>query len=143
MASRTAQEAQMARTMELANRGIGSLAAGDYYAARHAWQEALDYAEQHLPDDRIVPWIRSGLGDALLKSGDYHGAIKMAGSALVFCASVRAPLASLTMAESFLRLGDVSRAREYARQACDLRGKGVLKAFSAADRETLGLEAPP
>jgi tetratricopeptide (TPR) repeat protein len=143
MSSETTQESFRARTLELANRAIESVAAADHDAARAAWLVALDYAERHLSDDPIVSWIRSGLGAALLKTGDYRGALEMAASALAFCSSVRAPLASLTMAESFLRLGDVTRAREYAEQACNLHGKGVLKSFSPTDREALGLDAPP
>lgn len=67
--------------------------------------------------------------------------MKMAGLALEFCASIRAPGASLTIAEAYLRLGDVTRARDYVRQACALKGEKVFKAFSPADQEALGLTA--
>ena len=130
--------AHVARAMELANAGIGALAAGDHEAAVQAWREALAYAERHLPGENIVGWIRSGLGDALLQAGDNEGALEMAAAALDYCASVRAPLAALTMAKAHLRLGDVARARDYARQACALRGESVMKAFRAAEREALG-----
>jgi len=143
VSSKLAREAHEARAMELANLGIESQAAGDYEAARHAWQEALNYAEQHLPGDSVLSWIRSGLGNALLKTGDYPGALEMAGSALEFCASVRAPLASLTMVEAYLRLGDVTCAQEYARQACDLRGERTLEVLSLEDRAALGVATPP
>ena len=142
MSSETAEEPLQGRAMELANLGIGSQALGDHRAARQAWQDALDYAERHLPGNNIIFWIRSGLGDSLLRNGDHHGALEMAGSALEFCASARAPLAALTMTQAHLRLGDVARARDYARQACDLRGEEVLEVLSPADRETLRLAMP-
>ena len=88
-----------------------------------------------------MPWIQSGLGDSLLRNGDYHRALTMAGSALEFCASVRAPSASITMAKACLRLGDVPRARKYVRQACELKGEKVLEVFSYADRDALGMAA--
>ena len=141
MKSEAADETK-ARVVELASLGIRSQAAGDYQASRDAWLVALDYAEQHLPGDTTASWIRSGLGDALLKCGDYSGALEMAGSALDYCASVKAPLAALTMVRSFLELGDVIRARQYARQAYDLRGEEVFKSFSLADRAALGLARP-
>ncbi len=143
MSSERIEEMHKARALELANLGIRSTVAADHAAARHAWQEAFDYAEMHLPGADITYWIRDGLGAALLQVGDYHGALEMAGSALEWCASQRAPQASLTMAKSFLRLGDVTRAREYARQAYGLRGEGVLKVFSPADRHALGQVALP
>jgi tetratricopeptide (TPR) repeat protein len=126
------------RTLEFASVAMTSATAGDHAAARRAWQDALDYAEVHLPDDDIRFWVRSGLGAALLEAGDYRGALEMAGSALAWCLSQRAPLASLTMAKSYLRLGDVVSAQDYARQACGLRGEGVLQAFSPEDRAALG-----
>lgn len=128
--------------MEFANLGIQFQAEGNHQAARQAWLDALGYAERHLPGNNIILWIWSGLGDALLRNGDYHRALEMAGSALKFCASARAPLAVLTMTQAHLRLGDVTRAREYVRQACDLRGEKVLEVLSPADRETLGLAVP-
>ena len=137
MSSGKPLEAHKARAMELANGGIESLASGDYQTAQGAWREALAYAERYLPGDNIIPWIRSGLGDTLLKSGDYPGALEMARSALAYCASVRAPLAALTMAVSLLRIGDAEGAREYVRQACSLQGEEVLRMFSSADREAL------
>ncbi len=127
-----------ARAMELANLGVTANADCDYKTAVRAMREALDYAEQHLPGDDIIPWIRSGLGSYLLNDGDYRGAVEMASAALAFCAARRAPLAALTMAKALLWLGDVTRAREYARQAHDLRGEAVLKAFSSVEREALG-----
>lgn len=138
MNSDAAKERQKARALELANLGIVSGAHADHAAARRAWQEALDYAEEHLAGDAITYWIRSGLGAALFEVGDDQGALEMAGSALAWCASQRAPLASLTMAKSCLRLGDVTRAREYVRQAYSLRGEGVLTVFSPAERSVLG-----
>ena len=142
MKAETTQSAHKARAMQLANGGIESQAAADYEAARHAWTSALVYVEQNLPGDEIVYWIRSGLGDALLKGGDYHGALEMAETALAWCALKRAPLASLTMAMSCLRLGDMEGARSYARQACELRGDEVLNVFSPADRQALCLVEP-
>lgn len=131
-------EDHQSRALELGNSAIRSGADGDHEAAQNAWRSALAYAEQHLSGDNIIPWIRSGLGDALLQCGDYRGALEMASTALAFCASARAPLASLTMAKAYLRLGDLPLAREYARQACQLRSEAVLNQFSPADRETLG-----
>ena len=142
MGSETAEEVHEKRAMEFANRAIGFGVDGDHQAAQQAWLDALDCAERHLPGDNIVPWIRSGLGASLLENGDYHGAVEMAGSALEFCASVRAPLAALTMTQAHLRLGNVTRAREYARQACDLKSEKVLQVLSPADRERLGLASP-
>ena len=143
MSSGTTRDMHKARALDLANLGIRAAAAADHAAARDAWQDAFDYAEKHVPGDNIAYWIRAGLGDALLQVGDYHGALEMAGSALAWCAAQRAPSASLTMAKSFLRLGDATRARDYAREAYGLRGEGVLKVFSAADRDTLGQVTPP
>ena len=134
----TTKEMHKSRALELANLGTRSTVAADHAAARHAWQEAFDYAEKHLAGDNITYWIRDGLGAALLQVGDYHRALAMAGSALEWCGTQRAPSASLTMAKSCLRLGDVTRARQYARQAYGLRGEGVLKVFSPTDREALG-----
>ena len=142
MNSDTAQQAHKARAIELTTIGIDSQAAGYHEAARDAWREALVYAEQHLPGDNIVLWLRSGLGDILVKLGDYRGALEMADSALDYCASVKAPLAALTMVKALLGLGDVTRARQYAQQACDLRGEGVFNYLSLADREALGLATP-
>jgi tetratricopeptide (TPR) repeat protein len=139
MVDRILEKVHEARAMEFANLGIGSQAAGNHQAARQAWLDALDYSERHLPDHDIILWIRSGLGETLLRNGDYPGALEMAGSALEFCAAVRAPLAALTMTEAHLRLGDVTRAREYARQACYLRGEKVLDSLSPDDRRTLSL----
>ena len=136
------RELSQAHAMALANIGIGESADGNPRAAVRAMREALAYAEQHLPDDDVIFWIQSGLGSYLFDDGDYRGALEMASSALAYCASVRAPLASLTMAKSFLRLGDLVRAREYAQQACDLRGGEVLNAFSSVDQQALGLAAP-
>ena len=62
----------------------------------------------------------------------------MASSALAFCASVRAPLAALTMTEAYLRLDNVKCAREYAQEACRLRGVAVLNVLDPADRDVLG-----
>ena len=134
-------EMHKARALELANLGIGATVAADHAAARHAWMEAFSYAEEHLPRDDINYWIRDGLGAALLQVGDCQGALEMAGSALEWCAAKRAPQASLTMAKACLRLGDITRAREYARQACGLRGEKVLQVFSPADRDALGSAA--
>ena len=142
MGSETAKEVHRARAMEFANLGIQSQAEGNHQAARQAWLGAFEYAGRHLPGDSIILWIRGGLGDSLLKNGDYHRALKMAGAALAFCSSVRAPLAALTMTQAYLRLGDVTRAREYARQACNLRSENVLQVLSPPDREALGLGDP-
>ena len=139
MVLETAEEVHEVRAMEFADLAMRSQMEGDHKAAGQAWLGALDYAERHLPCSNIIPWIQSGLGDSLFRAGDYHGALKMAGLALDYCASVQAPLASLTMAQAHLRLGDVARAREYVRQACDLKGERVLEVLSQADRDALGL----
>lgn len=133
----TVIEEHRSRALELASLGICAGADGEYEVARDAWRGALTFAEEHLQGDDIIPWIRSSLGAALLRCGDYRGALEMASSALLFCASVRAPLAYLTMAEAYLRLGDVPLAQDYSRQACELRGEAVMKQFSPADQETL------
>jgi tetratricopeptide (TPR) repeat protein len=138
MSSDTLMKEHRSRALELANFGISSGADGEHETAQDAWRKALVYAEQHLSGDNIIPWIRSGLGDALLECGDFRGALEMSSTALAFCGSAQAPLASLTMAKAYLRLGDVPRARDCARQACQLRSEAVLKQFSPADRDTLG-----
>ncbi|WP_428377434.1 hypothetical protein [Lichenicoccus sp.] len=132
------EDVHKTRALELSNIGICSGADGKHEIARDAWQEALAYAQQHLPGNTMIPWIQASLGNALFECADYPGALEIAGAALTYCASVRAPLAALTMAKSYLRLDDVQRAREYAGQAYRLRGPAVLNAFSTADREELG-----
>ena len=126
------------RAMARASAGIAAQAAGDPGGAAQHWRQALADAEAHLPESNIVPWIRSGLADALLRSGDPRGAITAASAALAFCNSVRAPLAALTLARSHLMLGEVEEGRRYAREACALHGEAVLKAFTNAEREALG-----
>ncbi len=137
MKSDVIRKERQSRALELANLGISSGADGNYETARNGWREALAYAEQHLLGDNIIPWIQSGLGDALLRCDDYHGALEMANSAVAYCASVRAPLVALTMLKAHLRLGDVKRARDYAQRACSLRGEAVLRVLSPAERDTL------
>ena len=142
MISEDAENTHEARALDFANLGMQFQAEGDHRAALQSWLDALDYAERHLPDKKIIFWIRSGLGDSLLRVGDYRGALKMAASALEYCASVRAPLAALTMAQAYLRLGDVVRGRDYMRQACELKGERVFEVLCPADRDALRLDGP-
>lgn len=68
MGPETVEEAHEARAQEFANRCILFGAEGDRPTAQQAWQDALAYAEQHLPGNQIIPWIQSGLGASLLRN---------------------------------------------------------------------------
>jgi hypothetical protein len=81
MSSDTLMKEHRSRALELANFGISSGADGEHETAQDAWRKALVYAEQHLSGDNIIPWIRSGLGDALLECGDFRGALEMSSTA--------------------------------------------------------------
>lgn len=130
-------EQHASEALEMANKAIALDADGDWRAARLQWQKASDHADAHLAGEDICYWIKSGFGAALFEDGDYERSIAVSKLALDWCLNIDQPLPALTIAKSYLRLGDRRTAAPYVRQAHRLIGDDAFEQFEAADREIL------
>lgn len=120
-----------AQALALAQKGIEAGAAERYGEAVVHWRAALAYTDTHLPDADIAFWIRSGLGAALYDAGAYEESIAVSKDALDWCAALKQPLAALTLAKSYRRLGDDAAAQAFLGQAHSLAGDSVLVSWNA------------
>ncbi|WP_459778276.1 hypothetical protein [Photobacterium sp. R1] len=122
---------------ELANKALFLELDGTLSEALHMWQQASAYADEHLPDDDLNFWIKSGYGSVLLEHQDYELAIAISGQALNWCREQKQPLPFLTTAKANLKLGDTSKAAQFAHQAQQISGDEIFDQFEPRDREVI------
>jgi tetratricopeptide (TPR) repeat protein len=137
MTRRGAENPHAVQGLNLANRAIALGAAMNHAEARLNWQIASDYADEHLEGEDIYYWIKSGLGAALLDVGEYQAAIAVSEVALDWCVEKNQPLASLTIAKSYLKLGSGESAARHIQQARELVGDAMIDQFDPADQEAV------
>ncbi len=130
-------EQYASEALEMANKAIALDADEDRRAARLQWQEASDHADAHLVGEDIYYWIKSGFGAALFEDGDYERSIAVSKLAIDWCLKINQPLPALTIAKSYLKLGDRQAAAPYVRQAHRLIGDDAFEQVEAADRQIL------
>lgn len=132
MAMKKVDDQSTAQALALANKGIACDARGETVQAVAHWQAASDYADQHLHGADIWYWIKSGLGAALLETGEFQKSIAVSQLALEWCAKIKQPLPSLTIAKCYFKLGDPAAAMPYAERAYHLKGDRISDWFEQA-----------
>ncbi|AOY00196.1 hypothetical protein [Jeongeupia sp. USM3] len=113
---------------ELANRGIRLGAEGRHAESVEQWLLAAEMAAQSMPEEAIRFWIDSGLAAALYEVGRYRESIVAAERARPFCLSLPQPAvsASLSLARSWLALGETAAALPYLREVLQWVGEERL-----------------
>ncbi|GHD66210.1 hypothetical protein [Jeongeupia chitinilytica] len=112
----------------LANRGIRLGAEGRHAESVEQWALAAEIAARSLPEQPIRFWTDSGLAAALCEVGRYRESIVAAERARPFCLSLPRPamLPTLSLARSWLALGDVALAGPYLQELRDMIGDDDL-----------------
>ncbi|MBA8880807.1 tetratricopeptide repeat protein [Phyllobacterium myrsinacearum] len=121
------------QAFEQANEGIRLGAIGDHTLAVKHWEKASRIADEHLPGADINFWIKSGFGAALFDAKRYEESIAMSQIARDWCLSHKQPLASLSIARSYLALGQNNNATAYLREIHSLIGNDIFAAFKDSD----------
>ncbi|MDO6704940.1 hypothetical protein [Photobacterium sp. 1_MG-2023] len=121
----------------LANKALFLELDGSLSEALHMWQQASVYADDHLPDDDLNFWIKSGYGSVLLENHNYEDAIAVSGLALNWCREQQQPLPFLTSAKACLKLGHTEQAAQFARQAQQISGDEIFDQFEPNDRKII------
>ncbi|WP_120510489.1 hypothetical protein [Photobacterium salinisoli] len=122
---------------ELANKALFLELDGSLSEALHMWQQASAYADEHLPDDDLNHWIKSGYGSVLLENQDYEHAIAISGQALNWCREKQQPLPFLISAKACLKLGNAKQAAQFALQAQQISGDEIFDQFDPNDRKII------
>jgi tetratricopeptide (TPR) repeat protein len=121
------------QAFDQANEGIRLGAIGEHpFAVRH-WEKASLIADEHLPGEDINFWIKSGFGAALFDAGRYDESIRVSQMARDWCLAHKQPLASLSIARSYLALGQDKDATAYLREIHRLIGDDIFAAFKDSD----------
>lgn len=120
-----------------ANEGIRLGAAGDHLHAVKHWEKASRIADEHLQGTDINFWIKSGYGAALFDVDQYHESIATSETARPWCLGHGQPLASLSIARSYLALGQTGNARPYLREIHSLIGTEIFSAFKDSDEANI------
>ncbi|MBM3117815.1 hypothetical protein [Jeongeupia naejangsanensis] len=117
---------------ELANQGIRLGAEGRHAESVEQWQLAAQIAARSLPEEPIRFWIDGGLAAALYEVGRYRESIVAAERARPFCLSLPQPSATLSLARSWLALGEAASARPYLQALRDMIGDDDLASYDPA-----------
>lgn len=120
-----------------ANEGIRLGAAGDHLHAVKHWEKASRIADEYLQGTDIGFWIKSGYGAALFDADRYGESITASESARPWCLGHGQPLASLSIARSYLALGQAGKARAYLREIHSLIGNEIFSAFKDSDEASI------
>lgn len=120
-----------------ANEGIRLGAAGDHLHAVKHWEKASRIADEHLQGSDINFWIKSGYGAALFDVDQYDESIATSEIARQWCLGHGQPLASLSIARSYLALGQTATARPYLREIHSLIGNDIFPVFKDSEAENI------
>lgn len=114
---------------ELARTGIRLGTEGKYGEAIDAWRLASDIADAHLAFTDMYYWIKSGYGAALCDAGQYRESIAVSQLSREWTLERRQPLSSLSIARSYLALGEGEAATPYLREVHGLIGDAIFEQF--------------
>lgn len=125
------------QAFDQANEGIRLGASGEPLLAVKHWEKASAIADEHLQGADINFWIKSGYGAALFDAGRYDEGIAISQMAREWCLSHEQPLASLSIARSYLALGQNSNAAPYLREIHELVGDDIFLQFNDTDEPAI------
>ena len=94
-----------------------------------AWRLASDIADAHLAFTDMYYWVKSGYGAALCDAGQYRESIAVSLLAREWTLERRQPLSSLSIARSYLALGEGEAAAPYLREVHGLIGDAIFEQF--------------
>lgn len=114
---------------EYARTGIRLGTEGRYFEAVEAWRQASDVVDTHLVGTDMYYWVKSGLGAALCDAGLCRESIAVSMLAREWTLERHQPLASLSIARSYLALGEGEKAVPYLRDVHGLIGDAILDQF--------------
>ncbi|UGX87167.1 hypothetical protein [Phyllobacterium meliloti] len=121
------------QAFDQANEGIRLGAIGNHLLAVKHWEKASRIADELLPQTDINFWIKSGFGAALFDADRFDESIAISQMARDWCLGHKQPLASLSIARSYLALGQTTAATTYLREIHSLIGNDIFAAFNDSD----------
>lgn len=114
---------------EHARKGIRFGTEAKYGEAIDAWRLASDIADAHLAFTDMYYWVKSGYGAALCDAGQYRESIAVSLLAREWTLQRCQPLSSLSIARSYLALGEGEAAAPYLREVHGLIGDAIFEQF--------------
>lgn len=114
---------------EQARIGIRLGTEGRFAEAAEAWRLASEIADAHLAFLDMYYWVKSGYGAALCDAGRYRESIAVSLLAREWTLERHQPLSSLSIARSYLALGEGEAAAPYLRDVHHLIGEAIFEQF--------------
>lgn len=115
--------------LEHANAGIALGTQRRFEESLEQWRLAAQLADANFEGEDLYYWVKSGYGAALHDVGRHRDSIAVSKLVREWTLSLRQPLASMTIARSYLALGEAENAYPHIRDVHRLAGDEVFNLF--------------
>ncbi|NVD41146.1 hypothetical protein HT585_19915 [Ensifer sp. HO-A22] len=115
--------------LEHASAGIALGTVRRFEESLEQWRLAAQLADANFEGDDLYYWVKGGYGAALHDVGRHRDSIAVSKLVRAWTLSLRQPLASLTIARSYLALGEAENAYPHIQDVHRLVGDEVFNVF--------------
>lgn len=115
--------------LDHANAGIALATERRFEDALEQWRLAAQLADANFEGEDLYYWVKGGYGAALHDVGRHRDSIAVSKLVRAWALSLRQPLASMTIARSYLALGEAENAYPHIQDVHRLVGDEVFNLF--------------